>query len=74
MKIIRPLYRLRSHSFESTHPSVEIVSSNADLGALLPALRNAAYEIDPIVPFKTPETMNDVVSDSLMLDRLQGWL
>jgi len=51
-----------------------IVRSNGDLSALVPALRNAVHEIDPTVPFKTPETMNDVVSDSLMLDRLEGWL
>ena len=51
-----------------------IVRSNADLGSLVPALRNAVHEIDPSVPFKTPETMSDVVSDSLTLDRLEGWL
>ena len=51
-----------------------IVRSNSDLSALVPALRNAVHEIDPTVPFKTPETMNDVVSDSLTLDRLEGWL
>ena len=51
-----------------------IVRSNGDLSALVPALRNAVHEIDPTVPFKTPETMNDVVSDSLTLDRLEGWL
>jgi predicted permease len=51
-----------------------IVRSNGDLSALVPALRNAVHEIDPTVPFKTPETMSDIVSDSLMLDRLEGWL
>ena len=51
-----------------------IVRSNGDLTALVPALRNAVHEIDPTVPFKTPETMSDIVSDSLTLDRLEGWL
>jgi predicted lysophospholipase L1 biosynthesis ABC-type transport system permease subunit len=51
-----------------------IVRSNGDLSALVPALRNAVHEIDPTVPFKTPKTMNDIVSDSLTLDRLEGWL
>jgi predicted permease len=51
-----------------------VVRSNGDLSALVPALRNAVHEIDPTVPFKTPETMNDVVSESLTLDRLEGWL
>lgn len=51
-----------------------IVRSSDDLGTLVPALRNAVHEIDPTVPFKTPETMSDIVSDSLTLDRLEGWL
>jgi hypothetical protein len=51
-----------------------IVRSNGDLSALVPALRSAVHEIDPTVPFKTPETMSDVVSESLTLDRLEGWL
>jgi predicted permease len=51
-----------------------IVRSNGDLNSLVPALRNAVHEIDPSVPFKSPETMGDVVSDSLTLDRLEGWL
>jgi predicted permease len=51
-----------------------IVRSNGDLSALVPALRNAVHEVDPTVPFKTPETMSDIVSDSLTLDRLEGWL
>ena len=51
-----------------------IVRSNGDLSALVPALRNAIHEVDPTVPFKAPETMSGVVSESLTLDRLEGWL
>jgi predicted lysophospholipase L1 biosynthesis ABC-type transport system permease subunit len=51
-----------------------IVRSNGDLTALVPALRNAVHEVDPTVPFRTPETMSDIVSDSVTLDRLEGWL
>ena len=51
-----------------------IVRSNGDLSALVPALRNAVHEIDPTVPFRTPETMSEIVSNSLTLDRLEGWL
>jgi predicted permease len=51
-----------------------IVRSNGDLTALVPALRNAVHAIDPTVPFRTPETMSEIVSDSLTLDRLEGWL
>ncbi len=51
-----------------------IVRSNGDLSALVPALRNAIHEVDPTVPFKARETMSGVVSESLTLDRLEGWL
>ena len=51
-----------------------IVRSSGDLSALVPALRNAVHEIDPTVPFRTPETMTRIISDSLTLDRLEGWL
>ena len=51
-----------------------IVRSNSNLNALVPALRNAVHETDPTVPFNAPETMSDIVSDSLTLDRLEGWL
>ncbi|MGA2848769.1 MAG: ABC transporter permease [Terracidiphilus sp.] len=51
-----------------------IVRSNGDLSTLVPALRNAVHEVDPTVPFRTPETMNDIVSNSITLDRLEGWL
>ncbi|MGD0736402.1 MAG: ABC transporter permease [Terracidiphilus sp.] len=59
---------------ENLNSMALIVRTNGDLNALIPALRNAVHEIDPTVPFKTPETMNEVVSDSLTLDRLEGWL
>ena len=53
---------------------VLIVRTNGDVKALVPGLRNAIQEVDPTVPFRNPETINDVVSDSLTLDRLEGWL
>jgi predicted permease len=51
-----------------------IVRSNGNLPALIPSLRNAIHDIDPTVPFKTPVTLNQVVSDRLTLERLEGWL
>ncbi len=69
MDEIAPKDRLQSLSSMAL-----IVRSNGDLKALVPQLRDAVYAIDPTVPFKTPETMNEIVSDSLTLDRLEGWL
>ncbi len=51
-----------------------VVRSSGDPKALIPSLRNAMHEIDPTVPFQTPETMTEVVSDTLVFERLQGWL
>lgn len=50
------------------------VRSSGDSKALIPALRNAMHEIDPTVPFQTPVTMTEVVRDTLVFERLQGWL
>jgi putative ABC transport system permease protein len=53
---------------------VLVVRSNGDLQALAPSLHNAMHEIDPTVPFGTPETMTEVVSESLVFERMEGWL
>jgi putative ABC transport system permease protein len=37
-------------------------------------LRQALHEVAPSVPFRTPETMDDVLADSLVFNRMQGWL
>jgi predicted permease len=37
-------------------------------------LRQALHEVAPTVPFRTPETMDDVLADSLVFNRMQGWL
>jgi predicted permease len=59
---------------QSLNSMALIVRSNGDLNALIPALRNAVHEVDPTVPFRAPETMSVIVSNSLTLDRLEGWL
>jgi putative ABC transport system permease protein len=51
-----------------------VVRSDGDLQALVPSLRNALHEIDPTVPFKTPETMTEVVSETLVFERMESWL
>jgi putative ABC transport system permease protein len=51
-----------------------VVRSRGDLETLIPALRNAVHDVDPTVPFMAPVTLNQVVSDRLMLERLEGWL
>jgi putative ABC transport system permease protein len=37
-------------------------------------LRQALHDVAPTVPFATPETMDDVLADALVFNRMQGWL
>jgi predicted permease len=37
-------------------------------------LRRVFHEIDPTLPFRTPETMRDVIADALTFERLENWL
>jgi len=51
-----------------------VVRSSGDPQQLTAALRHALHEIDPTIPFKTPETMSDVVSETLVFERMENWL
>jgi predicted permease len=42
--------------------------------AIIPALRNALHEVDPTVPFKAAATMTEVVSETLVFERMESWL
>ena len=37
-------------------------------------LHHVLHEVAPSVPFRTPETMDDVLADVLVFNRMQGWL
>jgi len=37
-------------------------------------LRQALHEVGPTVAFQTPESMDDVLADALVFNRMQGWL
>jgi putative ABC transport system permease protein len=51
-----------------------VVRSSGDLPALVPSLRSAVHDADPTVPFRAPETMTQVVNETLVFERMQGWL
>ena len=51
-----------------------VVRSDGDPTALIPALRNALHEVDATIPFKTPTTMTEVVSETLVFERMESWL
>jgi putative ABC transport system permease protein len=42
--------------------------------SIIPALRKTIQDIDPTVPFKTPETMTEVVAQALVFERMESWL
>ena len=55
-------------------PMALFVRTTVPPDAIVPQLRQALHEVAPTVPFETPETMDDVLADSLVFNRMQGWL
>jgi predicted permease len=51
-----------------------VVRSAVDPQQLVAPIREALHQIDPTIPFQTPETMAQVVSDSLVFERMENWL
>ena len=51
-----------------------VVRFDGDPNAIIPAMREAFQEADPTIPFKTPKTMTEVVSDQLVMERMECWL
>jgi len=50
------------------------LGSEGDPKVLIPALRSALHEVDPTIPFKTPSTMTEVVSETLVFERMESSL
>ncbi|MFZ0664089.1 MAG: ABC transporter permease [Acidobacteriaceae bacterium] len=42
--------------------------------SIVPQLRKALHDVAPNVAFRTPETMEDVLSDALVTNRMLSWL
>jgi predicted permease len=53
---------------------VLVVRTAGDPKQIVPVLRGALHEIDPTVPLADPRTMTDVVSETLVFERMEGWL
>ncbi len=51
-----------------------VLRFDGDAGAIIPALRNAMHEVDPTMPFQSATTMTEVVSETLVFERMEGWL
>jgi putative ABC transport system permease protein len=42
--------------------------------SIVPQLRAALHEMAPTIAFQTPATMNDLLDDALMTNRMESWL
>jgi predicted permease len=51
-----------------------VVRANGDPKAIYGELREAVHSVDPTVPFRTPETMDEIVLDQLDFQRMESWL
>jgi hypothetical protein len=51
-----------------------VVRTDGDPKRMIPALGSAIHQIDPTVPFKTPESMTEVISRTLVFERMESWL
>jgi len=50
------------------------VRTSAAPESIVPSLRKAFHDVDPTLPFRTPETMRTVIADTLIFERLENWL
>lgn len=51
-----------------------VVRTSGDPHAVIPAVRRALHDIDPTIPFAEPRTMRDVISRTLIFQRMESWL
>lgn len=48
-----------------------VVRTNIEPESIVPSLRRAFHDVDPTLPFRTPETMGTVIADTLIFERLE---
>jgi predicted permease len=51
-----------------------VVRTEGDPRAIYGELREAMHQVDPTVPFRIPETMDEIVLDQLDFQRMESWL
>jgi predicted permease len=62
---------LRADSFSSMTLLLRTVG---DPRQVIPATRSIIHDLDPTIPFSEPESMDEVVSETLVFERMEGWL
>jgi ABC-type antimicrobial peptide transport system permease subunit len=51
-----------------------VVRTKGDPKAVIPDLRQVFQQIDPSLPFRAPETMDAIIADQLVMQRMESWL
>ena len=51
-----------------------LVRTAGDPTQVIPAVRSVVHDLDPTVPFQEPRTMTEVVSETLVFERMESWL
>ena len=51
-----------------------VVRTSGDPTRVIPEVRSIVHDLDPTVPFPAPRTMTDVVSETLVFERMESWL
>ena len=51
-----------------------LVRTKGDPRQIVGQLRSIIHELDPSIPLETPRTMTEVVSETLVLERMESWL
>jgi putative ABC transport system permease protein len=51
-----------------------VVHTTGDPKAIIPSLRTIIYDIDPTLPFRAPESMEEIIANQLVMQRMESWL
>jgi putative ABC transport system permease protein len=51
-----------------------VIRTSGDPKTIISSLRRAFHDVDPTLPFRTPESMRAVIADTLIFERLENWL
>lgn len=51
-----------------------VVRTWGDPQSVIPGVRAVFHQIDPTLPFRAPETMEEIVADQLVMQRMESWL
>jgi hypothetical protein len=63
--------KVRASAFSSM---ALLVRTTGDPKQVIPALRSIVHDLDSTVPLDAPETMTEVVSETLVFERMESWL